>query len=117
MQKQYRLKKNEEISKVVRNRKRVGNNNYIIYYKEIESEKSMVAISVSKKYGKAFQRNYAKRIVREILRNPVKKIKNLEFVVVVKENAKNTEFLTLKEELVNTIKYIARKVRRENENK
>lgn len=117
MQKQYRLKKNEEISKIVRARKRVGNNNYIIYYKEIENEKSKVAISVSKKYGKAFQRNYAKRIAREILREQIKKTKNLEFVVVIKENAKNTEFLTLKDELLNMIKYMIKKIRREHENK
>ena len=117
MQKQYRLKKSEEIANIVKNRKRIGNNNYIIYYKETKEEKCKVAISVSKKYGKAFLRNYAKRIVREIIREPIKKIKNVNFVIVVKENAKNTEFLTLKDELLNMIKYMIKKIRREHENK
>ena len=44
-------------------------------------------------------------------------MKNIDFVIVIKENAKNTEFLTLKEELLNMIKYMIKKIRREHENK
>lgn len=54
MKKENRLKKNLEIASIVNKRKRVVNNNYIIYYQKSETGKLRIAVSVSKKYGHAF---------------------------------------------------------------
>lgn len=48
MKKENRLKKNLEIASIVNKRKRVVNNNYIIYYQKSETGKLRIAVSVSK---------------------------------------------------------------------
>lgn len=112
MKKKYRLKKSHEIASVVLKRQRVFSEHYVVYFllnKEKESNKTIndeintkIAISVSKKYGKAFERNKAKRIVREITRQNLSLLNNKKIVIVVKQNAKNVEFYTLKQELEKT---------------
>ena len=94
MKKENRLKKNLEIASIVNKRKRVVNNNYIIYYQKSETGKLRIAVSVSKKYGHAFERNKAKRRVRNIMRENV---------------AKEKEYNELKKEIQFLIKIILNK--------
>ena len=109
MKKENRLKKNLEIASIVNKRKRVVNNNYIIYYQKSETGKLRIAVSVSKKYGQAFERNKAKRRVRNIMREYVGTIKNYDLVIVVKNVAKEKEYNELKKEIQFLIKIILNK--------
>ena len=109
MKKENRLKKNLEIASIVNKRKRVVNNNYIIYYQKSETGKLRIAVSVSKKYGHAFERNKAKRRVRNIMREYVGTIKNYDLVIVVKNVAKEKEYNELKKEIQFLIKIILNK--------
>ena len=119
MKKIYRLKKNHEIASIVLKRQRVFSEHYVIYFlynkerldsitinKDINTK---VAISVSKKYGKAFERNKAKRIVREIIRPNLSLLNNKKIVIVIKQNAKGIPFVELKQELENMIKKLNKK--------
>lgn len=116
MKKEFRLKKNHEIASIVLKRQRVSSEHYIAYYsfnkekdtlnKEINAK---VAISVSKKYGKAFERNKAKRRVREIIRPYLSLFNNKKVVIVVKTNSKDVEFDVLKEELLILMKRVNKK--------
>lgn len=116
MKKEFRLKKNHEIASIVLKRQRVSSEHYIAYYsfnkekdtlnKEINAK---VAISVSKKYGKAFERNKAKRRVREIIRPYLSLFNNKKVVIVVKTNSKDVEFNILKEELLILMKRVNKK--------
>lgn len=119
MKKIYRLKKNHEIASIVLKRQRVFSEHYVIYFlynkerldnitinKDINTK---VAISVSKKYGKAFERNKAKRIVREIVRPNLSLLNNKKIVIVIKQNAKGIPFVELKQELENMIKKLNKK--------
>ena len=121
MKKIYRLKKNHEIASIVLKRQRIYSEHYVVYFlynkerlnnltinKDINKSEKLVtttkiAISVSKKYGKAFERNKAKRIVREIVRPNLSLLNNKKIVIVVKQNAKGVPFVELKKELENTI--------------
>ena len=113
MKKIYRLKKNHEIASIVLKRQRIFSEHYVVYFlynkerlKNITINKDIntkVAISVSKKYGKAFERNKAKRVVREIVRPNLSLLNNKKIVIVVKQNAKGTPFVELKKELELTI--------------
>ena len=67
MKKEFRLKKNHEIAKVVKIRQRICGECYNLYYQK-NNIKTKIAFSVSKKYGTAVERNYAKRVAREIIR-------------------------------------------------
>ena len=73
-------------------------NYYTVYYQK--SDKVEIAFSVSKKYGNAVERNYAKRVMREICRERVEFLPCVKFVIVVKKEAKNADFENLKKDLL-----------------
>lgn len=118
MKKIYRLKKNHEIASIVLKRQRLASEHYIIYYlynKDVENKainteiNTQVAISVSKKYGKAFERNKAKRIVREIIRPNLSLLNNKKIVLVVKTTSKEATFEDLKKDLTTLLKRVNKK--------
>ena len=90
MKKKLRLKSNREIAELVKLRNTVGNRYYIIYIKD--SDKTKVAISVSKKLGNAVTRNYQKRVVREIVSNSMQYITNKNVLIVVKNSCLDISF-------------------------
>ena len=87
MKKENRLKKNLEIASIVNKRKRVVNNNYIIYYQKSETGKLRIAVSVSKKYGHAFE-----NVAKEKEYNELKKeIQFLIKIILNKEDGGKNE--------------------------
>lgn len=113
MKKENRIKKNHEIASIVNKRKKVINKNYILYYQTNQTEKLRIAISVSKKYGHAFERNKAKRITRNIFRPYVKKIKNLDIIVVIKSSLKEASYVNLEKEVQFLMKLIQNRIKGE----
>lgn len=106
MKKENRLKRNHEIASVVNKRIKVFNKSYIIYYQPNDLGKVRVAISVSKKYGHAFERNKAKRIVRNIVRPYLDKINNFDIVIVIKNYSKECDYQELNDNLIKLIKHM-----------
>lgn len=104
MEKEYIIKKNEDIATLVGKKKRLFSDNYIVYY--YKHERFKLAVSVSKKLGKANIRNYEKRVVKEILRPLVKQMPSYQMLIVVREKALESEFLAKKEDLLGLIKKI-----------
>ena len=72
-----------------------------------------MAISVSKKYGHAFERNKAKRITRNILRPYLKTMKKVDFVVVIKSTLKETPYEKLENEMRFLMKLVKNKTQGE----
>ena len=107
MEKQSRLKKSEEIARVVQKRIRGSGLYYVLYYQS--SLKIQIAFSVSKKYGNAVERNYAKRVMREICRPFILTIPCVKIVIVVKKEAKQANFKSLKMDLEKQIQLICQK--------
>ncbi len=114
MKKKYRLKRNHEIAAVVSKRQRVSGKYYTIYYVKSDSD-VRIAISAGKKYGNAVERNYAKRIVREILRPYLDSFQAYSIVVVVKDISKDVSFNDKKYSLEKTIQPLLRKEKISNE--
>lgn len=85
MKRNYSLKRNQDIEKVVKSKKSVGNKYYTIYYLPNNLNKPQIALSVSKKFGNAVNRNYEKRVIRAILRNKFLTLPNYSFLIVVKK--------------------------------
>ena len=106
MNHKYTLKKNHEISQLVSMRKSVGNKYYIVYY--TESNDIKIALSVSKKIGKAFFRNKQKRILREIIRKNILNFNNLHCLIVLKQNSIELSYEQKENELLRLIKKIRR---------
>jgi ribonuclease P protein component len=92
MKKAYRVKKNSEIKSILRTKKSKGNQ-YFVIYKKINHDMThfRFAVSVSKKYGNAVERNKAKRYIREIVRQ-LDIDKPVDFFVVIKNKSKQLSF-------------------------
>lgn len=112
MNKSYILKKSYEIEKLLKNKKSVGSKFYVIYYKENETKNVHIAVSASKKLGDAVVRNYEKRVVKEILRSHIEKLKGLNILFVIKNNSLDLEF----KEKEKQIKYLIKKMTVKGEN-
>ena len=76
------------------------NKNYIIYFKKTENQVARFAFSVSKKYGKAVERNKAKRIARSIFRKYLNVYHNIDFVVIIKPSSKKANYDELEVEFL-----------------
>lgn len=96
MKKEYRIKKSDEIQRLIRRRKTVGDRYFVLYhYKNHENVNFRYALSVPKKYGNAVHRNLMKRRLREIIKDN-NFDNNCEFFIVVKPKAKNLSFSEIK---------------------
>jgi len=64
MKKEYRIKKSQEFSKIIKQKKSFANKAFVIYYQPGAKDHVRIGLSVSKKLGKAVKRNLIKRQVR-----------------------------------------------------
>lgn len=100
MKKQFRIKKNIEIQRLLKSKKNVGNRYFVIFYRENhENQNFRFAIGVSKKYGKAVYRNLIKRQIREVVKD-LDFISKYDFFVIVKKSVTNLKFDEIKENLI-----------------
>ena len=99
MKKEQRIKKTEEIESIIKERKVVAGECFVVYKKENHlSLVPRLAVSVPKKFGIAVKRNQAKRRIRSIFKElPIKN--NHDVFVVIKQNASNISFDEMKNEL------------------
>lgn len=99
MKKKFRIKKSQEIQKVIQAKITVGNRYFILYYmKNHDYDHFRCALSVPKKYGNAVERNLLKRRIREIVRANTFK-NEYDFFIVARTNAKSLKFSDIKENL------------------
>ena len=102
MKKEYRVKKNQEIETILKNRK-YSANSYFSIYKMTNPKTShfRYAIILGKKIGKAVERNHLKRRITAILDQiniPIEQ--NIDIFIIAKPNSKNLEFKDLQKQLI-----------------
>ena len=110
MKKENRIKRNEEIAEIIQSKLRIYSDNFTIYYR-FNSDNYRVAISVSKKYGNAVERNYAKRIVREAIHKTINKYGNMDAIFVVKKDLRAINFEQIVKEVDDCLKKIHNKLK------
>jgi ribonuclease P protein component len=99
MNKQYRIKKSEEIKQLVGKRQTVGNSYFVIYYQPRKEDHFRFAVSVNKKWGTAPERNQMKRRLRDIVSRHQEMFQNIDFLIVAKPSCKGIGFEKMKESL------------------
>lgn len=103
MNKEYIVRKNEEISKIVKTGKKTVSKFYIIYYIESDTTFNKYCISVSKKLGKAHLRNKIKRRVKDILMKNKMELKR-KYVIILRKEAVTASYKDLEDVLIKQIK-------------
>ena len=84
MKKEYRVKKNEDFSRIIKRKQSMANLTFIIYYLKNDIGHARIGISVSKKLGKAVIRNKIKRQVRMIVKETINLDDNYDYIVIVR---------------------------------
>lgn len=86
MKKKYRIKRNEDFSKIIKQKRSWANSYFIIYTKENDLGHIRVGISVSKKIGNAVTRNKIKRQVRMIINQKFKFNISRDYIIIIRDN-------------------------------
>ena len=71
MKRQYRIRKNEEFSSIIGNKKSVSDACFVLYFEDKKEDYARIGVSVSKKLGNAVVRNKIKRQVKEMAKQLV----------------------------------------------
>lgn len=105
------IRKTDEFSSVFSFRKRFSTANLVIHYKPNVDVAARVGFVVAKKVAKrAVDRNYMRRVLRELCRQELHALNGVDVVIQVKKPFNNGQFLLMKQELVMLFAKIQRKV-------
>jgi len=98
LKKKYRIKKNDEIKAVLNQRKVRKNAYFSVYASKNPLPHFRYALSVSKKFGKAVRRNWAKRRLRMIL-HEARIQDSVDVFIIVHVHAAKLSYTQMKQEL------------------
>ena len=105
MKKLYRIRKNEEFSKIIGQRKSQASPCFVVYCANKAMDNARVGISVSKKLGDAVDRNRIKRQVREMVRALINFEEcDKDFIVIVRNGFLKNAFIDNKNDLEKVLK-------------
>lgn len=94
------IRKTDEFSSVFSFRKRFSSDFLVVHYKPNECLQARVGFVVAKKVAKlAVDRNYMRRVLRELSRQELHRLNDVDIVIQVKKPFKNGNFLNIKQEL------------------
>ena len=106
MKKEYRVKKNEDFSHIIKHKQSLANRSFIIYYVKNDLNHARIGISVSKKLGKAVIRNKIKRQVRMIVQQTINFNDNYDYIVILINKYLDLDFNSN----LNELKYLYKKI-------
>ncbi|UJW59583.1 ribonuclease P protein component [Bacillus sp. A116_S68] len=106
MNKEYRLKKNEEFQHVFQRGNSVANRQFVVYQvKKTEQDTIRIGLSVSKKLGNAVVRNRIKRLMKENLRGLVPSLhQNRDVVIIARHPVAEMTYDEIKKSLNHVLK-------------
>ncbi|MGP1541402.1 ribonuclease P protein component [Peptostreptococcus stomatis] len=101
------IKKDSDFRKVYQRGKSLADRNLVIYTMKNKSDKSRIGISISKKVGKAHERNRIRRCIKEAYRLNIddKVLGGYDLVFIARINAADKDY----KELEKSLKYICKK--------
>ena len=109
MQKTETLKKNYEFKKILTKGKYYSGEYIEVFIKQNNQDINKIGIAIGVKLGKAFQRNYVKRLIRENYRKLEEKLKagyEIVFLWKKKVSIKNANYHCIEEDMNNIFKKI-----------
>ncbi len=105
MKKAYRVRKNEEFTRIITKKHSKASRCFVVYYDLKKEDHTRVGISVSKKLGNAVVRNKLKRQLREMVRMVIDFDDSaLDYIIIIKQGFLDNSFGDNKKDLEKTIK-------------
>jgi ribonuclease P protein component len=102
------IRKTDEFSSVFSFRKRFSTHHLVVHYKPSKHQAVKVGFVVAKKVAKlAVDRNYMRRVLRELCRQELNVLNDVDIIIQVKKPFKNDQYLIIKQELVKLFGKIA----------
>ena len=106
--KQAKIVKTDDFSSVFNLRNRIANKHLVMRYRVNDKNIARLGLIVSKKTAKlAVQRNYMRRIMRELFRLNQHNLPAMDLVIQIQKFFGRTEFLEIKKEF----EYLMQKIR------
>lgn len=99
MKKDKRVKKSEEFTKIIKNKKFFASPSIVLYTKRRSEDHARVGITVKKKIGNAVIRNKVKRQVRMMVDEIYDFNENFDTIILIKENFIKNSFIDNKNTL------------------
>lgn len=106
MQRQYRLAKRKDFSKVYRLGNSAANRQFVVYsMKNPQTVKMRVGVSASKKLGGAVVRNRLRRMIKEIVRlHADHLIPGYDLIIIVRKPAVGMHYKEMEKSLLHALK-------------
>jgi ribonuclease P protein component len=109
--------KTDDFSSVFNLRKRIASQHLVMRYRLNEANMSRLGLIVSKKTAKlAVQRNYMRRVLRELFRLNQQHLPALDLVVQVQKTFEKPEFMLIKQEFESLLLKLSAKIILNKEN-
>lgn len=103
MKKKNIIKEKKDFDRAFKLKKQIKSKYAFLYTYNTNSEYRF-GICVSKKLGNAVTRNKLKRQVKDIIDKSKLQFKDKDYIIILKKSAVGTEYLLLKEDLINLLK-------------
>jgi len=105
MKRKYRLRSNEDFQRVRRNGRFYASPLVVLAFLRNDLAYNRIGFVVSKRLGKAYQRNRIKRRMREIIRLHINEIKpGFDMVFIARQPLNKAQYLQIKQVLLMLLK-------------
>lgn len=106
VQKELRLTRREDFSKIYRWGKSQANHQFVVYYlPNLQIDQFRLGVSISKKIGNAVIRNRLKRVIKEIVRSYEDyMVDHMDVILIVRKPAVGMEYKELEKSIVHVLK-------------
>jgi len=110
MKKEFRVLKNSDFQKIIKNNQKFHSKNFVIYYQKSLTISHRIGITISKKVSKkAVDRNLLKRRINHILCNYDNFLLLLDYILIAKSAASTLDYSSIEEEIIFLLKKVYRK--------
>jgi ribonuclease P protein component len=108
---QAKIVKTDDFSSVFNLRKRIASQHLVMRYRLNEANMPRLGLIVSKKTAKlAVQRNYMRRVLRELFRLNQQQLPEVDLVVQVQKTFEKPEFMLVKQEFESLLLKLSAKI-------